>query len=70
MNKFEQVSSVGYEMSLGGFSGPGGVGGGVGWGVLCLISGGRAGGTCTVRSNASWVMVTWRPTLPCGRMTD
>ena len=49
MNKFEQVSSDDHQMSL---------------------AGGRAGGPrsdfwgyepCTVRSNASWVMVTWGP---------
>ena len=30
---------------------------GVGLGVLCL----RGGGVSTVRSSASWVMVTWHP---------
>ena len=64
MNKFDQVSSDGHHMSLA-----------VGWGrvggpqVLCwgwdgrvpqMPVGGRRRG-CTVRSNASSVMVTWEP---------
>ena len=60
MNKFEQVSRDGLQMSLAG-----------GWGgSLDLCLGVRpglgrvpwphvGGGGCTVRSNASWVMVTW-----------
>ena len=66
MNKLEQVSSDGHQMSLAGRGfGPQGVlslmslgeGGRTGFGV-----GGSSGlmcrGDCTVRSNASWVMVT------------
>ena len=40
--------------------GQGMIGGG---GGPCLMSVG--GGGCTVRSSASWVMVTWGPPLPC-----
>ena len=57
MNKFEQVSSYGHQMSLAG-----------GWawpelGVPCLMARGAAaaGRGCTVKSNASWVMVTSGP---------
>ena len=44
MKKFEQISSDGHQMPLAGVEA--GMGG--------SMSGGR-----TVRSNASWVMVTW-----------
>ena len=56
VNKFEQVYSDGHQMSP---SGP-----------ISEVQG-RAGGTCTVRSNASWVMITWG-TLPfhLNRQTD
>ena len=67
MNKFEQASSDGHQMSLVGMCG---------WEGPCshvqgvsspsLISGegqSWAGGVCTMRSNASWLMVTWGP--PC-----
>ena len=60
VNKFEQVFSNCHQMSLAG-----------GWagGVTCLVSrGGDEARACTVRSNASWVMVTWGPTL--NRMTE
>ena len=57
MNKFEQVFSDDYQMSLAG-AGPGGpmthvLGGGVGSGEARIV-----------RSNASWVMVTWGPPSP------
>ena len=55
MNKFEQVSSLGHQMSLA---------------VRELIQGGggrglvtkgpvRGAGPCTGKSNTSWIMVTW-----------
>ena len=52
VNKFEQVSSLGHEMSL------------AGRGALYKEDGGALyrgweGCPCMVRSNASWVMVTW-----------
>ena len=46
VNKFEQVSSDGHRMLASG--------------TISEVQG-RAGGTCAVRSNASWVMVTWGP---------
>ena len=46
VNKFEQVSSDGHQMSLA--RGPH---------VSCLE-------VCTVRSNTSWVIVTWGPLSP------
>ena len=54
VNKFEQVSSLGHQMSLAGagqegFLYRGAAGTGVGAGL------------CMVRLNASWVMVTWEP---------
>ena len=62
----KQVSNDGHQMSLAG-------GRGQSWGmshVWCL--GGTAGawmrGACTVRSNVSWVMVTWEsPYPPCAQ---
>ena len=52
---YEQVSNDGHQiLNTGG--GPGG--------IPCLGRGGGARrGSCTVRSNASWVMVPWGP--PC-----
>ena len=74
MNKFEQVSSDGHQMSLLGGRGEGvpmshvGGGrfgglelGGGGFHAPCPGEGGRPRGLCTLRSNASWVMVTWGP---------
>ena len=62
VNKFEQVSSDDHQMSVAlGGSVPclvSGKGGG-GLGLMSGIGGGE--GTCTVRSNASFVMVTWGP---------
>ena len=56
VKKFEQVFSDDHQMSLVE---------GCGFHVWCL--GIRAEGrVCTVRSNASWVMVTWDP-LPYGQ---
>ena len=59
MNKLEQVSSDGQQMSLAGWT--------RWWGPLvsCSWRGGGVGGEglCTVRSNAAWVMVTWDPPL-------
>ena len=55
VNVFEQVFSDGYQMSLT-MVGVGPKGG-------SYLIGGRGRGACTVRSNASWVMVTWRPPL-------
>ena len=49
MNKFEQVFSDGHQISLAGRGAER---------VPCLLSGGGGlGGPCTVRPNASWVMV-------------
>ena len=70
MNKFEQVNSDGHQISVaGGFS--------------CSISEGSLGvpishvwrgpgwgGVKTVRSNASWAMVTWEPSRQNDRQTD
>ena len=48
MNKFEQVSSDGHQMSLAG-----------GYHVPCRgLDWGKGRGPSTVRSNASWVMIT------------
>ena len=49
MNKFEQVSSLGHQMSelVGGRAGG-----------SRYRRGGRTGGPCMVKSNASWLMVT------------
>ena len=69
MNRFEQVSSDGIQMSLAVVSPMSHIYGGVG--VPCLMSaGGRARGHVKMRFNASWVMVTWDP--PCGQtsLTD
>ena len=65
MNKFEQVSSDGHQMSLAEESQ-------VSWpglGVPGFMSGGgqSQGAACTMGSNTSWVMVTWDPHL--GRQT-
>ena len=84
MNKFEQVSSDGHQMSLAGGRArvgdlevpcPGGGGGeGQAWRslyskILCPWGGG--GWDCTVRSIASRLIVTRDPSLPLvGRMTD
>ena len=70
MIKFEQVSSDGHQVSLAW---------GPSHGVPCVMSGGVGAGArrvsylmprgqgqgCIVRSNASWVMVTWNPV--CGQ---
>ena len=48
VNKFEQVSSLIHQMSL--------AGGSLYSEVHCL-----EGRQCTMRSNASWVIVTWHP---------
>ena len=56
MNKFEQVSSLDHQMSLAVRS-------------MCTVGLGRVPcvwGACMMRSNASWVMVTWDP-LQTGR---
>ena len=59
MNKFEQVSSVGYQMSLAGDQGwEGGMSDTGGW-----------GGGYTVRFYVLWVMVTWGPTPHVNRQT-
>ena len=50
MNKFEQVSSDDHQMSV--------AGGRAGRFSGLMSKGAGAGGPCTVRSNASWVMVT------------
>ena len=58
VNKFKQVSSDDHQMSVAGRRG---------W-VPCLVSAGEevgAIGGCTVRSNTSWVMVTWKPPSSC-----
>ena len=39
-------------------------------GLMCGGSKVWLGGTCTVRSNASWVMVRWGPPSPVDSMTD
>ena len=59
VNKFEQVPGLGYQMSLAksGCAGPGGHCTERGQGDVGLGLG--SGGSCMVRSNASWVMVTW-----------
>ena len=54
VNKFEQVSSLGYSTLIV-------VGTGIGLGGGHCTRGRAGGGHCTVRSNASWVMVTWDP---------
>ena len=64
MNKFKEVSSYVHQMSLAGFLGWAGrprseVQGG--WGSGDPRSDIGAGGGCTVKSNASWVMVTRGP---------
>ena len=57
VNKFEQVSSDGHQMSPADWAGPG---------IPCLMS--RKGpSSCTVRSNALWLMVTRGP--PMDRQT-
>ena len=62
LNKFEQVSSYGHQMSLA--VGPeGSMSDGREGGVPMSDVGGGGGGS-TVRSNASWVMVAWRPSPP------
>ena len=57
VNKFVQVSTDGHQMSLAGDEARAG-------GVLCLMSGEGGTGSCTMRSNASRVMVTWGPPSP------
>ena len=69
VNKFQQVSRLDHQMSVAGDQG-----------VLMshvwmrggVVTGPRLGqGLCTVRSNASCVMVTWEPRLPpVNRQTD
>ena len=59
MNKFEQVSSDGHQMSQAGASSEAGD-------MLDI----RGGGTCIVRSNASWAMVIYGEPPPIDRMTD
>ena len=69
VNKFEQVSSDGQQMSLAGGPGPchmsshdvGGAGAG------SLSRGPGLGGGAVQRSNASWVMLTWDP-FPRGQI--
>ena len=69
VNKFQQVSSLDHQMSLEGFlyrEVP--CSGGQGWGggtlpVQCSSMSG-VGGPCMVRSNVSWIMVTWDPLPP------
>ena len=77
MSKFERVSSLGHQMSL-----VGGWGGGMYNEVDYMSAGGQEGpctvrshvwglGPWTVRSNASWVMVTWDSLiLPANRRMD
>ena len=60
MNKFEQVSSDGHQMSLVGGAGLGSGGSP----ELKLWEGAGAREACTVRTNASWVMVD-RQTHTC-----
>ena len=59
LNKFEQVSSLGYQMSVR-----------QGRALYRRWPGlrGRKRVSCTVRSNASWEMITWEP--PENRQTD
>ena len=57
MNKFEQVSSDGHQMS------------GRGCPHVPCVEGVGLGVPCTLRFNPSWVMVTWGPP-PLNRMTD
>ena len=57
MNKFEQVSSDDHQIAVLSRGGVGPMSG------VQRERGGRphVGGVCTVRSNVSWVMVTWDP---------
>ena len=62
VNKFEQVSGLDHQISVG-----------VGWGWgppshAWRSESGPGKGSCTVRSKASWVMVTWDP-FPVDRQT-
>ena len=67
VNKFEQVSSLEHQMSL-----AGGLGLGLGGGWSQCLEGARLGpgqeGLLLMRSNASWVMITWDP-LPVDGQT-
>ena len=53
MKRFEQVFSDGHQMSVSGM-GPYSE-------VPCLVFGPELGGPCAVRSNESYIMVTWEP---------
>ena len=79
MNKFEQVSSDHHQMSLAGEGVPG-LRSSCGWSIWipCLMSRGQGVGPrsdvygeghCTVRSNASMVMITW-DTPPMNRQSN